>query len=105
VLAKNVFDSGERKALDELSGAGDRFWTAAIKAGEQAFETQNWSPAIANYIEALDLSPDHPFAYHITGLCHFALEDMASGIEAWQHVLDLEPNYDFSSIYMLSRRA
>lgn len=97
-VANEVIREGRRRLVHEVSASDGPFWASAVRRAEQAFERKNWPEAASRYHEALDLSADHAFIHHALGLIYFSLGDLEGGMHAWQHTLDLAPDYDFSSI-------
>jgi tetratricopeptide (TPR) repeat protein len=101
-LASRVRDSGGKRLIASPPDNDDPFWAGAVRRAEAAMARKAWPEAAAAYHEALDLSPDHAFIHHSLGLIYFALGDVDGGSRAWQQALDLDPEYDFSSICGIS---
>jgi tetratricopeptide (TPR) repeat protein len=103
-LAKFALESGTRTAILDWRDNEVSLWESAIRRAEQAVDNGQWHEALALYQEALDLEPDQPFVHHALGLCYFSLDDVTTGMRAWQRVLDLDSGYDFRTLPRLSHR-
>jgi tetratricopeptide (TPR) repeat protein len=101
-LAKYAVESGTRTSIHESPDAVGSFWVSTVRQGERAFENNWWMEAITGYQQALDLSPDHAFIHHVLGSCYFAIDEVTNGMRAWQHVIDLEFDYDFCTVPVLA---
>ncbi|HEY6331639.1 MAG TPA: tetratricopeptide repeat protein [Blastocatellia bacterium] len=101
-IVKFALESGARTAVRDQPDIEGSLWEPAIRQAERAVDNGQWHEAVAKYQEALDLSPDRPFIHHALGLCYFSLDDITTGMRAWQRVLDLDSGYDFRRLARLS---
>ncbi|HKV41861.1 MAG TPA: tetratricopeptide repeat protein [Blastocatellia bacterium] len=101
-VAAAVLQSNSSKPVRVSSRDDGPFWAQSVDRAEHAFRRQVWPEAAACYHEALDLSPDHAFIHHMLGLVYFQLGDVQAGSRSWQQAVDLDPDFDFSSIWVLA---
>jgi tetratricopeptide (TPR) repeat protein len=100
-LASDVVSSTNRTSVVPDLLQDGPFWSSSVRRAQEAFAKKRWTEAASHYHEALDLSPDHAFIHHSLGLIYFQLGDVEGGIRAWQRALDLDSNWDFSSMSFL----
>lgn len=103
-IAKFALESGARTTVQDRPESEGSLWESAIKQAENAVDHGQWHEAVNKYQEALDLEPDRPFVHHALGVCYFSLDDITTGMRAWQRVLDLDNGYDFRTLARLSHR-
>jgi tetratricopeptide (TPR) repeat protein len=76
--------SGERAELPEEA-------VAAIDAGNEAYRTGSYEPALRHYLEAVELAPDHATGWFGVYMAHHALGNLAAADSALQRVQSLAP--------------
>ncbi|MDJ0848503.1 MAG: tetratricopeptide repeat protein [Myxococcota bacterium] len=65
--------------------------TAAVAAGEEAWERDQLAEALGHYERAVYWSPEYAYAHYRIGWCHRALDHHRAALAAYDKALELEP--------------
>lgn len=93
--ARKLFDLRKNSELPPISGAGP--WKRACERGCYCIESKNWIGAREAFEEALALRARDAFVHHALGFCFAELGGMDDAVRAWLRVIELDPEYDFTS--------
>lgn len=87
----------ELKTDIELPPSGGSPWIRACERGRHCIEFKNWIGAREAFEEALALRAQDAFIHHALGFCFVELGETEDAVRAWLRVIELDPEYDFTS--------
>jgi tetratricopeptide (TPR) repeat protein len=76
----------------------DPIWAAPCRQGHQYLKRGDWDGAVDAYREALRYRDTDAFVYHALGIALFQSRDVDGAVKSWLHVMDLDPDYDFTTL-------
>jgi tetratricopeptide (TPR) repeat protein len=101
--AQQILESNRQTALPPLSAEGWESWAEHHEQGYQGLKLMNYPQALAAYEHALGYRDDDPYAWHGLALAQAMGGDAAAAARAWLRCLDLDPEFDFTTLGRVQR--
>jgi len=86
------------------AGEGLEAWAKHHEKGRTGLRFSNAQQALSNYEHALGYKDDDPYAWNGLALAHALAGDPQAAARAWQRALDLEPEFDFTTLARIQRQ-
>ena len=93
--AQDIINGMERQIRDSDGISLDAFLEAhqIFDRGVEHMASKEWKAAIANFIKALGINPNHPQSHGNLGLCYSRIGKRQLALKALDKALELDPHY------------
>ncbi len=81
----------------------NKLWAKNCEKGFRFLKKGLWESAISYYGQALSFRDHDAFVHHSLGIAFFKVGAIKDAVNAWQKVLELEPDYDFTTLMSLPK--
>lgn len=101
--AREILRVANDLALTLPAGEGLEEWAVHHDQGNMGLRLLNPQQALAAYEHALGYKDDDPHAWHGLALAHALSGDTEAAARAWLRALDLDPEFDFTTLARIQR--
>ncbi len=81
----------------------DKLWAKNCEMGFKYLKMGLWESAISYYNQALGFRNYDSFVHHSLGIAFFKVGAIEDAVKAWLKVLELDPDYDFTTLINLPK--
>jgi len=81
----------------------NKLWAKNCEKGFRFLKKGLWESAISYYGQALSYRDHDALVHHSLGMAFFKVGAVQDAVQAWQKVLELEPDYDFTTLTNLPK--
>ena len=81
----------------------NKLWAKNCDKGFRFLKKELWESAISYYGQALSYRDHDAFVHHSLGITFFKVGAVEDAVKAWLKVLELDPDYDFTTLMNLPK--
>ncbi len=81
----------------------NRLWAKNCEKGFRFLKKGPWESAISYYSQALGYRDHDAFVHHSLGIAFFKVGAIEDAVKAWLRALEIDPDYDFTTIVNLPK--
>src|SRR3990172_12561450 len=81
----------------------NKLWAKNCEKGFRFLKKGLWESAISYYGQALSYRDHDALVHHSLGMAFFKVGAVQDAVQAWLKVLELEPDYDFTTLTNLPK--
>ncbi|MBI4465937.1 MAG: tetratricopeptide repeat protein [Acidobacteria bacterium] len=103
--AREILKAARDVAVMLPPGEGLEEWARHHEQGNAGLRFVNHQQALAAYEHALGYKDDDPYAWHGLALAQALGGDLDNAARSWQRCLDLDPEFDFTTLARIQRHS
>jgi tetratricopeptide (TPR) repeat protein len=103
-IIDEILDTKKEGVLNiDIIKEENRLWAKSCEKGFRFLKKGPWESAISYYSDALSYRDQDAFVHHSLGIAFFKVGATGDAVKAFLRVLELDPDYDFTTLMNLPK--